>query len=230
MSGSFDFERSARSALPNEGFNDQPLTILGMFDASLAALSTSTAPEILATVTNGIVLKWDHGDTASSYIQIPFTIPDWYVQESDYIVLIVPARKVDSGGDENTDLCLQAQLYWQKPGQLNTPDQQSATATAPVAKTTGDTSQKSLTTPAKALMAGANTSAATSNTTGWFEYEINLGVRLHAEGKEISRGSLCNLRLGPNETVGSSDMDVEIGIPRLAIRRHARSDAFIERT
>lgn len=225
MSGSFDIERAAMGAIPREGFNDQPIIPLGFFDASLAPLSTSTAPEILAHQTNNIVLKYDHGDGSSNYIQVPFTMPDTYAEEQDELIVIVPARKVDSGGDENADLALQAQIYWQKPGQVNTPNQQDATATAPT-QTTAPGTQGSLSTPAKALLAAANTSAATSNGTGWHEYVINIGRRLRIENLTIPRGAICNLRIGPNETVGSSDMDVEIGIPRLAIRRYVRSDAF----
>ncbi len=222
----FDIERALKGSMANEGYNDQPLMTLGWLDASLAPLSTSTAPEILAHNTNNIVLKWDHGDTAANYIQVPFSMPDNFAAEQDELIVIVAARKVDSGGDENADLALQAQIYAQKPGQLDNPDEQDITATVPTQTTAPASSVVSLTTPAKALLAACDTSAATSNGTGWHEYEINIGRRLRDEGLEIPRGAICNLRIGPDDTVGSSNMDVEIGIPRLVLRRHARSDAF----
>ncbi|MCC6996650.1 MAG: hypothetical protein IT370_18710 [Deltaproteobacteria bacterium] len=163
------------------------------------------------------MLKWDHNDATTDFLLLSGLMPRQFAELLDDLAIVCVARKVDATADENADLCLQAQVRWFQPGTLDRPDVQSASDTAPTL-TAGDSALGALTTPAKALLAG--TLGANSNLTGFGTYVIDIGERLRAEEARIEAGSVLQIEFGPDDTPGTTDMDIEIAPPILCLRRH----------
>lgn len=191
-------------------------------DKSGLTLTATTEPDLIAMATSSEGMKWDHGGAATDYAACTFTMPFEFepaaVPNYD-MKLVVVARKLDAAADENADLALQATLGWFTPGVVSNPRQTSVTATAPTL-TTAAGSIQTLTTPAKALMATAVIAAANTAATGFARYELDLGARLRAESKALLAGDIVTIKLGPDDTVGATDMDLEIiGAPILLFRR-----------
>lgn len=224
-SSGFDIERNLAGAVRSYGYpEDRAIPLSVLRDATgYTALSNATTPEIAAMNTNFEVVKWDHGDTAANTVEFEFQMGREFAELQDHIQIRVPVRKVDSGGDENADLCLQAQIFAFEPGSLSDPAVQLSTGTVP-GVVAGETTAITLTTVAKCLLPACNTSAANSNLTGWVTGILDIGERLRAEGKRIKAGAVVKIVIGPDDTVGSSDMDVEMGPPVLTVQRHANPD------
>lgn len=174
-------------------------------------LTASTAPEKIAWATDLDAIKWDHGDTSTNVVKWSFRMPYDYDPlaedksgNKDDIFIKVFARKLDTDDTENSDLKIQAQVTWITAGT--------------------DTSNSQLTTPASATLAAANNSTAPA---GMAEYTLNIGARLRAENKRIDAGDIVTIAIGPNEQVGTTDLDLEMLAPVLVYRRHA---AFTSRS
>lgn len=211
------------SPLPGDPYRQCfPLSLGAWRDKSALTGTATTEPDFVSMGGGVFGMKWDHGGTTTDHatvtIRMPFEFAPNAPLKSD-IRLIVCARKLDAAADENADLGLQASMSWFTPGVVSNPRQDDVTATAPtLATAAGDI--KTLTTPAKVLLAAATIQAANTNPVGFADYEIDLGARLRAEGKTIKAGDIVHITLAPTETVGSADMDLEIaGAPMLVIRR-----------
>jgi len=197
-----------------------PLTLGSWRDKSGLTGTASTEPDIVSMA--GVYgMKWDNGGTTTDHATATFTMPFEFspqaVPQQD-IKLSVVARKLDAASDENANLALQASLSWFTPGEVDNPRQNDTTATAPVEVTAAGTAT-SLTTPAAVLLAAATVASVNTAAGGFHRYELDLGARLRAEGKAIKAGDIVHITLAPNETVGSSDMDLEIaGAPLLILR------------
>ncbi len=214
---------SERDALPLDTFRSTMFCPLGGWrDKSGLTLTATTEPDLIAMGTTQYGIKWDHGGTTTDYAAFDFIMPHEFGENAPPaydIKLVVVARKWDTSADENADLALQCQCAWFTPGVLSNPRQSTLTATAPTL-TTAAGSGKILTTPAKALMAGAAIIADNTVMTGFARYELDIGARLRAESLTMNAGDVVQLRLSPNEVVGATDMDLEIiGAPALIIRR-----------
>lgn len=224
MAGTFDFERSADGKFRAGGFPEDVMITLGQLRDSTGytALSNSTTPEIAAMNTNFDVIKWDHGDTSAHTVEFEFQMSRAFAELQDFLQVRVPIRKVDTV-DENADLCLQAQIFAFEPGTLSDPSVQLSTGTVPVA-VAGETTAITLTTVAKSLLPACNASSSNSTLVGWVTVVLDIGERLRAEGKRIKAGAIVKIVIGPDDTVGATDMDVEAGPPVLTVRRHANPE------
>ena len=168
-----------------------------------AVLTTGTTPRLASVATNANMLVWAFGDDAADPIQFQFVAPrQWDTTKND-LVLRVWARKKDAASDENADLNIQCQMYWY------TLPQTSGAA--------GAAALSSLTTPATALLAASSTGA---DLTSFALYELDLGARLAAESKTVAVGDMVRLVLGPNEQVGTTDMNMEVLAIALRTRHH----------
>ncbi len=195
-------EASLDAAQPNYGFRDGFYTTWEQWlDKNFAALSAD--PELVTVSTDFRVVKWDHDATAADFIRHNFVIPRWFplLEGSEYgIKLIVPARKVDATADENSDLKLQCGASWIDSDDSS--DGVDSLATAAVSD---------------ALPA----SVTDTDGQNFTNIVIDLGAQLKTESASLLAGRQLALKLGPNETVGSTDMDLQIMQPVLEIRRHA---------
>jgi len=221
-----NIEQGFREGVPDKGWPEDFLIGRGnLTDKSGLILTATTDPDLVVMAGGVFGIKWDHGGAAADFCSIAFQMPHQWAKNQRFLKLVLPARKLDAAADENADLMLQAQIRWFRPGRLSNPSQTSATGTVPTAKTSPvlhliDSALQSLTTPAKAMMAAATIAAANTAPAGFFEYELDIGARLIAEGKFIKPGSWCTIEFGPNETVGATDMDLEVGMPVLRWSRH----------
>lgn len=190
---------------PGDGFRqDFPIPLSDWKLGNGTVLTTGTTPRLAAFLTNVNVINWAFGSAATDVIQYAFTVPrQWAVDKND-LVLRVWARKKDAASDENADLKIQCQMYWHSLQQTS-----GGTATA--------AALSSLTTPVSATLAASSTGADASS---FALYELDLGAQLTAESKALSVGSNVRLVFGPNETVGTTDMALELIAAQLRTRVH----------
>lgn len=224
-----NIEQAMQTSEPDHGYAEDLLLPLGSWrDKSGLTLTASTEPDVSA-VNGQLGLKWDHGGAASDFALCDFTMPLQFAENQDRLKLVVAARKLDAAADENADLMIQAQVLWSSPGKVNKPSETNAAAAVPTQSVAPSPLEtlNTLTTPAKALLAAAVINSGDPGNEGIFEYELDIGARLRAEGKRINAGDRVEIRFGPNETVGSADMDLETSIPILRIVRHA---SLLDRT
>lgn len=87
----------------------------------------------------------------------------------------------------------------------------------PTSGAAGAAALSSLTTPATAELAASSTGADLSS---FALYELDLGARLAAESKTVAVGDMVRLVLGPNEQVGTTDMNMEVLAIALRTRHH----------
>ena len=215
-----DIERVADGKQRGFGFPEDLMIPLGALRDSTGytPLSNATTPEITAMNTNFDVVKWDHGDTAAHTFEFEFQMTRAFAELQDFLKVRVPVRKVDTS-DENPDLCLQAQIFAFEPGAMSDPSVQSASGTAPTV-VAGETTAITLTTVAKSLLPAADTTATNANLVGWATAVLDIGERLRAERKRIRAGAIVKIVIGPDDTVGTTDMDVEAGPVTVTVRRH----------
>ncbi len=202
--------------------NDLPIPLGAWRDKSGLTLTATTEPDLIQMANGPFGMKWDHGGTTTDFASLDFPMPFTFAEDNGVpkfdFKLMCSARKLDAAADENADLCLQAQIVWFTPDALDNPVGQVATSVVP--KLGGvSTTLKTLTTPALALMATATIAAANTATTGFARYSLDIGARLRAEGKSIYAGDIVQIRLSPNEAVGTTDMDLEVLSPRVVLRR-----------
>lgn len=204
---------------------DQFVPLGAWRDKSGLTLTATTEPDLIVMGTSFYGMKWDHGGTTTDIARLNFIMPMHFAEAEGLpqydIKLICVARKLDpsaTGSDENTNLCLESQLNWFSPAILNDQRGRLVTDTAPTISTAA-TASKSLTTPARALLATATLAADNTGVAGFARYELDLGARIRAEGKALYAGDVCSLALYPHEAVGGTDMDLEVLPPVLRIRR-----------
>ena len=165
----------------------------------LAGISGSTAPETVAIETNQVAAKWDHGDGTSAVMHWQFPMPADY---NPYAVGVSPTsgaavaqnlylkadlRKIDSA-DENADLAYTCKIYF---------------------RSTGDADLSTNTTVITQTLSGTR-AAASSNLDGFVTYTWDIGAALRADSLRIDPGDILRICIAPHETVGTTDMDVEM--------------------
>jgi hypothetical protein len=225
MSG-FDIDRAHDQQVVGGGYQEDLCCTIGDWrtDDGLT-LTASTAPELQANTHGGECLKWDHGDTTTDGISCAFRMPAQYDDDSCDIRLCVDARKIDATADENADLKLAAIISWDRASRLSDASPAGSTVPTLLDTPTGGV----LATAATAILAACDITAATTNRTGWGAYEINLGKAIREEvttpgAGRPKPGDRIKITLYPHEAVGSTDMDVQIGIPCVRVRRHGGID------
>lgn len=222
-----NLEDLIHTSIPGLGYREDFNPGLGGWrDKSGLTLTATSEPDIITigTVTGGLMfgLKWDHTGTTTDFLSFAFTMPRQWAESLDDLQVAVNARKVDATADENTDLCLAANIFWIKPDRLSNPSV-AVGGTAPTVAAAGDsgTSINSLSTAATAVLAACDIAATNNTMTGFGAYALDIGQRLRTEIKRIPTGSACSIVVYPHETVGTTDMDLEISIPSIRFRRHA---------
>lgn len=199
-----NIEPSLRYGQKSVGFYEEvAIPLLSMRTAAGLTLTASTDPSIEAVGTNGLAIMWAFDDDAADLAIFETTLPRNFRSIVDpgngkrgSLKLRVLARKVDAT-DENTDLDLRVQLF---------------------AFSQSDTAYTTLTTPVDKLLA-TSTAAADLSSFAW--YEFDLGAALRAESKRVDGGDFLKLQIGPDDTVGATDMKVQVMSVLLCYERHA---------
>jgi len=192
-------EATVENSEPDRGYREDLIIPLpsGWTTAAGGQIVSGTTPGIVTADTHYTAISWDAGEGAAAHVERQFLMPRQWAEDQDDLVLLAWAKKIDAAADENPDLALQAQIRWIGPN---------------------DDEEQILTTPALATLAAASASGAVKD---YDRYTLDLGARLKAENKQIEAGSLCLLMLGPDDTVGSTDMTLNLLATLLGIRRHA---------
>lgn len=200
-----NIERVLDESIKGNGLRGDIPLLNGAARTGILNLTGATTPAVVAIDTTDDVIRWLFGDTAATVAAWSFWMPDDYARAAksrqgvtDDIVVKAVARKVDSSTDENADLALQCQVSWYTPGT--------------------DTTVKTLTTPAKATLAASTTG---SGVTGFAKYTLDIGERLRAESKTILPGDKVRLILGPDDTVGTTNMTMDVSAVKVTYRKHA---------
>lgn len=192
------FEQQVLETIPDCGIprDETP----GLFDwrayTNRAALSAATTPNLAALDTKGDFVRWDHGDTSAKGVYRQFNVGREFAQHANRLMVRALARKTGAT-DENADLALQAQIYW---------------------FTTDDSAFNSLATPAKATLAAAS---AWTGVDGFEWYDLDIGARLEAEGAVIESGATAVIVVGPDDTVGTAAMTLDLADLVIAPHKHA---------
>ena len=204
-------EQTIQSSVPsNSGIERVKDLLIESSRVGLAPISTSTTPETIAVATNQYAAKWDHGDGTSHILHWQFPMPADYnpkaygasptsgsmVQQNLY--LKADMRKIDSA-DENADLAYTCKIYF---------------------RTTGDSALSTNTTVISQTLS-ATLAAASSNVEGFATYTWDIGAALRTDSLQIDPGDIVRICIAPHETVGTTDMDVELTDARLFYRSTA---------
>lgn len=166
---------------------DVPFGPGDLLNAAGIHLTSATTPDVLLVSSAHVAAKWDHGDLVTDVALLAFVMPQHYAEDRKGLQIIVRARKVDADDVENPDLKLMAQVRWTNPGAAEV--------------------VQSLTTAATALMSAA---VAGVTTAGFADYTLDIGARLRAESKTIKAGASVTIEIGPHETVGTTDIDLQV--------------------
>jgi len=201
-------EQTIQSSVPSKNGIERVLGLpIESSRVGLAGISGSTAPETVAIETNQIAAKWDHGDGTSAILHWQFPMPADYnpaaygvsptsgsmVQQNLYLKADI--RKIDSA-DENADLAYTCKIYF---------------------RTTGDADLSTNTTVISQTLSGT-LAAASTNLDGFATYTWDIGAALRADSLQIDPGDIVRICIAPHETVGTTDMDVEMTDARLFYR------------
>jgi hypothetical protein len=169
-----------------------------------AVLTTGTTPRLSAVATNANMLVWAFNDDAADPIQFQFVSPrQWDTTKND-LVLRVWARKKDaaSGRERQPQHPVPDVLVHPAPDQRR---RRRGSSLQPDHARDG------------AELAASSTGADLSS---FALYELDLGARLAAESKTVAVGDMVRLVLGPNEQVGTTDMNMEVLAIALRTRHH----------
>lgn len=213
-------EPGIRGSIPNGGFPlDRPIPLNDWRTASsldLTATAAATPYRALAN-TSIPVIVWRQDGAATDLIRTSLLVPGQYDPKVDDLRLLVAARKVDAASDENTDLALGCIARYATLGQTNPKLSATTTPAAPPALsgyTPAITGDKALTaaTQVNRLLVGSSTGADVST---FALYEFNLG------NNGIKPCDLLILELFPHETVGTTDMVVQVAATSLRWHQNA---------
>lgn len=196
-------ENSIASAELQGGFKSDcllPITISNAVDKNGDYLLASTAPGTHAV--NGIpVIQWATSATAAEFARWPFAMPGEWAETLFGFDVFVLVRKVDAT-DENANLAMIADLSWFEGNPQ------------------GTASEATLTTLTAVQSEALSTSAAASDLSGFEWHHLDLGAAMLAQAKEPSGLDACYLDIAPHETVGSSDMVLQMAQILVRVRRH----------
>lgn len=197
------FEGSASNSEPDVGIPEDLLLPLADFrNSANATLTSATTPSTQPLNTNMFVIDWAFGATAGTRCNIAGRMPGQYAQDKYAFRLLIRGAKYDAdGADENTDLKFRSTLYWFNSIATGVQSQvvDSAVVTA----------------------AAIPVDLADITAFDWQVYDLDFGAALLAAGKQIKANDSFVLHIGPNETVGSSNMHLVMMDACIRWRRHA---------
>jgi hypothetical protein len=193
-------EKTIQTSVPSNNGIERVLPLpIESARVGLGGITGSTAPETVAIETNQIAAKWDHGDGTSAVLHWQFPMPYDYnplaygvsptsgsmVQQNLYLKADI--RKIDSA-DENADLAYTCKIYFRSTG-----DADLSTNTTVITQTLS-----------------ATLAAASTNLDGFITYTWDIGAALRTDSLRIDPGDIVRICIAPHETVGTTDMDVEM--------------------
>lgn len=208
-----DFEAEAERSEPVKGVRrDRNINIFSELTSSAGvALNTTAAATPFKAVTNTSIpiVRWRQDAAATDFALWSGTVPGEYSTFVDDLCLDLLLRKNDSSTDENADLAMQVMARWWTPGVA---DPTIAAATVPV-PTAGDAAlvalpavvKRTLAAPVNATVAGF----------AWHRFDLSLGVARGLtdalrEGARIAPLDQLILEIGPDDTVGTTNMTVDL--------------------
>jgi len=200
------FEGSLENSIPRAGYrqDDYPYVppVVLWRGANAIELGTGTIPNTQVAggmAAGGAIVKWDHDEGGTNHpIQTSFLLDEHFAAEQFDMLCHIWARKVDTA-DENPDLALVLFMQWvDNDGN---------------AGSLSDLGVAALQTPAVSSV-GATGSAP-------FErLEIDIGAALRDANAILPRGVMMEVLIYPHETVGTTDMDLEVRAVKFRSRRH----------
>jgi len=202
------FEPMVKGGYSNGGFPvDRPIPLGDWRTATEAALGTSAgATPYRALIGTSIpAILWRQDAAATDLIRTSLIVPGQYDPNVDDLRLIALIRKDDTDDTENATLNMQCVSRILTPGQANPALAATTTPAAPSALVgftptlVGDTALTSATAVKRRLAA-----AATTDMSNIIAYEFNLG------NQGIKPCDVLVLELGPDATVGTTDLKVEL--------------------
>jgi hypothetical protein len=160
-----------------------------------ATASSPTAP-VLGINAATDPLAWLQSGAETDYASWTFPVPEGWPEDPTkvFAVIQVWAKCVDTA-TENSDLRLLAKINRVRAG-------------AVTAMATG----------ALSSIVGANVS--TGYVSGFVEYTIDVGARVRAEKLTFAPGDAVQVQVGPNETVGTTNMVLAVAQSRLLYKEH----------
>lgn len=199
----YAIESSLRYGEATVGFyHEEAVPLFSLKLGTGLTLTGATTPALVAVNTDNIAVQYATAATAATVVSYQTTIPRQFkslVDAGDGLTgslkARILARKVDAT-DENANLALRVNI---------------------IAYSQGDTAGTTLTTPIDVELA-ASTAAGDYSSFAWYEFDI--GAALLAESKRVDGGDSLRLFIGPNETVGSADMTMQVAAVVLVYERH----------
>lgn len=197
------FEGSASNSEPSCGIpEDWPIPLNVLRTSANLTLTAATTPLITALGTNMRVIDWIFSAGAGNYLTYETAVPGQYAQDRYSLKLLLRGAKYDADqADENTDLKFRCVMYWFNS--INT-GMQNITVDS-------------------AVISAATIPADLTDITqfDWQTYTIDIGAALEAAGKQLKAGDSVSFHIGPNETVGATNMHLVMMDARIRWRRHA---------
>ena len=194
-----NIEKVIQSSRPSTNGIQKVLGLPGAHSrAGPSARSGSTAPGAVAALAQAATPS-STGDGTSAIMHWQFPMPADF---NPYAVGISPTsgaavaqnlylkadiRKIDSA-DENADLAYTCKIYF---------------------RSTGDADLSTNTTVISQTLSGT-LAAASTNLDGFATYTWDIGAALRADSLRIDPGDIVRICIAPHETVGTTDMDVEM--------------------
>jgi len=197
------FEGSASNSEPNVGIPEDLLLPLANFRTTAnASLTSATTPSTQPLNANMFVIDWAFGATAGTRCNIAGRMPGQYAQDKYAFRLLIRGAKYDAdAADENNDLKFRATLYWFNSTATGVQSQVVDSEVVTAAAIPIDLSDITL--------------------FDWQVYDLDFGAALLAAGKQIKANDSFVLHIGPNGTVGSSNMHLVMMDACIRWRRHA---------
>lgn len=204
-----------------------PLTAWVTAAMALPGTATNPTPHYVAFGALRL-LRWQQDSgTAVNMLRTMVALPGCYDETVDRIELLAALRKFDPlGVDENPDLKMQARMQYQRLGEVN--PRLGNTTVPGAADLLGEPWASAKTTTAERTLAAARNTSEFR----WYAFDLSFnggqasGPRDIASGNPVQDerlrpGDMVQLELYPHETVGTSDMVVDMCATILRIWRHA---------
>lgn len=190
--------------------------------------TTFSATPYYATFGTTHVLRWQQDSgTAVNMLRTMVAVPGCYDETVDRIELLASLRKFDPlGVDENADLKMQARMTYQRLGEVN--PRLGNTTVPGAADLLGEPWASTKNTTAERTLAAAQNTGEFR----WYAFDLsfnggqaslprNVASGNPVQDERLRPGDMMHLDLFPHETVGTSDMVVDMCATILRIWRHA---------
>lgn len=202
-------EPGLRGSKPNGGYLDDKIIPLNDWRTTTGVVLTATAaatPYRAVVSTSLVPITWRQDAAATDLIRTEFPVPGFYDPLVDELQLIAVMRKFDTDDTENPTLNMQAVLKFMTNGQVDPTIAAAATPTAPAAgldgvpagSLLGDTALTAISAVKRRLK------AATNALSGYAAYSFNLNA------SALQPLDTAIIEFGPDATVGTTDMKVEL--------------------